>query len=112
MGDGRLAVIGVMYEEGRANRGIQEILDDVAHASTKPKTGTLDIHSLLPEKLGYYHYLGSLTTPPCSEGVLWMVMKQAVQIAPEQIAIFSKLYPMNARPLQAASGRLIKGSSN
>jgi carbonic anhydrase len=55
--------------------------------------------------------MGSLTTPPCSEGVLWMVLKQPVGISPEQIGIFSRLYPMNARPIQSASGRLIKGSN-
>jgi len=55
--------------------------------------------------------MGSLTTPPCSEGVLWMVMKQPVPISPDQIAIFSRLYPMNARPIQSASGRLIKESN-
>ena len=53
-----------------------------------------------------------LTTPPCSEGVLWMVMKNPISISQEQIGIFSRLYPMNARPVQSASGRLIKGSSN
>jgi carbonic anhydrase len=54
--------------------------------------------------------MGSLTTPPCSEGVLWMVMKKPVALSNEQLDIFSRLYPMNARPLQAASGRLIKES--
>jgi carbonic anhydrase len=54
--------------------------------------------------------MGSLTTPPCTEGVLWMVMMRPVQISNEQDAIFARLYPMNARPLQAASGRLIKES--
>ena len=72
---------------------------------------TLDLNALLPSERGYYTYMGSLTTPPCSEGVLWMVMKQPVGISSEQIGIFSRLYPMNARPIQSASGRLIKGSN-
>ena len=55
--------------------------------------------------------MGSLTTPPCSEGVLWMVMKQPVQISADQIGIFARLYPMNARPIQSAAGRLIKESN-
>uniref|UniRef100_UPI0019538C02 carbonic anhydrase family protein n=6 Tax=Bacteria TaxID=2 RepID=UPI0019538C02 len=59
---------------------------------------------------GYYTYMGSLTTPPCSEGVLWMVMRQPVALAAQQIGIFARLYPMNARPLQPGSGRLIKES--
>ena len=55
--------------------------------------------------------MGSLTTPPCSEGVLWMVMKQPVPISAEQIGVFARLYPMNARPIQSVSGRLIKESN-
>jgi len=55
--------------------------------------------------------MGSLTTPPCSEGVLWMVMKQPVGISPEQVSVFSRLYPMNARPIQQTAGRLIKESN-
>ena len=54
--------------------------------------------------------MGSLTTPPCSEGVLWMVMQQPVPASTDQIDIFSRLYPMNARPIQQAAGRLIKQS--
>ena len=66
---------------------------------------------LLPDQRSYYTYMGSLTTPPCSEGVLWMVMKTPVAISAEQLAIFSRLYPMNARPVQSAAGRLIKESN-
>ena len=71
----------------------------------------LDLAELLPSERSYYTYMGSLTTPPCSEGVLWMVMKTPVPVSPDQIAIFARLYPMNARPVQAASGRLIKESN-
>ena len=55
--------------------------------------------------------MGSLTTPPCSEGVLWMVIKQPAAVSPEQVGVFSRLYPMNARPVQQAAGRLIKQSN-
>jgi carbonic anhydrase len=51
--------------------------------------------------------MGSLTTPPCSEGVQWVVMRHPVTVAPEQIELFARIYPMNARPIQAASGRRI-----
>jgi carbonic anhydrase len=54
--------------------------------------------------------MGSLTTPPCTENVLWMVMKQPLPISPEQIAIFSRLYKNNARPVQPQNGRLVKES--
>ena len=71
----------------------------------------LDLNHLLPSERGYYTYMGSLTTPPCSEGVLWMVMRQPVAVSQGQIDIFSRLYPMNARPVQSAAGRLIKQSN-
>jgi carbonic anhydrase len=54
--------------------------------------------------------MGSLTTPPCTEGVLWLVLKQPVMLSAEQIAIFSRLYRDNARPVQPTFGRLIKES--
>jgi carbonic anhydrase len=54
--------------------------------------------------------MGSLTTPPCTEGVLWMVLKQPIAISPDQMAIFARLYRSNARPLQPANNRLIKES--
>jgi carbonic anhydrase len=66
---------------------------------------------LLPRDSRYYTFMGSLTTPPCSEGVLWMVMQQPVTISAEQIDVFARLYPMNARPLQPPGGRLIKQSN-
>ena len=71
---------------------------------------SIDLNQLLPEDRRYYTYMGSLTTPPCTEGVLWMVMKQPVSLSAEQIGIFSRLYPMNARPVQPAGDRLIKES--
>lgn len=68
---------------------------------------TLDLEQLLPVDRRYYTYMGSLTTPPCSEGVQWVVMRHPVTLAPEQIDLFARIYPMNARPVQAASGRRI-----
>ena len=65
---------------------------------------------LLPESSNYWTYMGSLTTPPCSEGVLWMVMKQPLPVSSEQVGIFSRLYRNNVRPVQPSNGRLIKES--
>jgi carbonic anhydrase len=70
----------------------------------------IDVTALLPESRAYFAYMGSMTTPPCSEGVLWLVMKTPVPISAAQSAVFAKLYKMNARPVQAANGRLIKES--
>jgi carbonic anhydrase len=70
----------------------------------------LDMSLVLPADRGYFTFMGSLTEPPCTEGVLWMVMRQPLALTAQQIDVFSRLYPMNARPLQAGSGRLIKQS--
>ena len=68
-------------------------------------------YRLLPQDRRYYTYMGSLTTPPCTEDVLWIVMKQPVQASAEQLELFSRMYPMNARPTQAAGNRTIKESN-
>jgi len=78
------------------------------NVDVSPPDLAIDPATLLPASRNYYTYMGSLTTPPCSEGVLWLVMKQPVQVSTEQINIFSRLYKNNARPIQPAAGRLIK----
>ncbi|MCV2359556.1 carbonic anhydrase family protein [Paucibacter sp. TC2R-5] len=111
--DGKLGVVAVLLERGRDQALIQTIWNNLplekGQALAAP--GLLDLNQLLPEDRSYFTYMGSLTTPPCSEGVLWMVMRSPVQLSANQISIFSRLYPMNARPIQAGSGRLIKESS-
>jgi carbonic anhydrase len=110
--DGRLAVVAVLLERGSAQPIVQTVWNHLPLEQDEPVAvpSGLDPAGLLPEERGYYTYMGSLTTPPCSEGVLWMVMKQPVAVSEAQIGIFARLYPMNARPIQAASGRLIKES--
>jgi carbonic anhydrase len=111
--EGRLAVVAVLLDRGSAQAIVQAVWNNLplekgeeVHAGTR-----IDLSQLLPEDKRYYTYMGSLTTPPCSEGVLWMVMKQPVPISVEQVSIFARLYPMNARPIQQADGRLIKESN-
>ena len=59
---------------------------------------------------GYYTFQGSLTTPPCSEGVRWFVLKTPMKITESEIMAFGKLYPMNARPIQPLNGRAIEAT--
>jgi carbonic anhydrase len=66
--------------------------------------------SLLPAKLGYYAYSGSLTTPPCSEGVRWLVLKTPSLVSDREVGIFAARYPNNARPIQPRNGRQVLSS--
>lgn len=111
--EGRLAVVAVLLDRGSAQPIVQAVWNalPLEKNTEVPAPVAINLNQLLPEDKRYYTYMGSLTTPPCSEGVLWMVMKQPVPIAPEQVNIFTRLYPMNARPIQQASGRLIKESN-
>ncbi|UXH77322.1 carbonic anhydrase [Roseateles amylovorans] len=111
--DGRVAMISVLLERGQDQSLIQTVWNylPLEKGDTYEAPVPIDLNQLLPKDRGYFTYMGSQTTPPCTEGVLWMVFRQPVQLSTQQIAIFSRLYPMNARPLQAASGRLIKESN-
>ena len=71
---------------------------------------SIDASDLLPSKRGYYTFDGSLTTPPCSEGVRWFVLKAPATFSAAEIAAFAKLYPMNARPVQPLHGREVASS--
>lgn len=110
---GRLAVVAVMIERGAPNAQVQSVWNNLPLEKNESLTPSsrIDLEQLLPTRREYYTYMGSLTTPPCSEGVLWVVMKQPITLSPQQIGIFARLYPMNARPLQAAGDRLIKESN-
>ncbi|MBB5203436.1 carbonic anhydrase [Inhella inkyongensis] len=110
--EGKLAVVAVLLERGKDQAQIQQVWNHLPLEKHQAQAApvTLDLNQLLPTERGYYTFMGSLTTPPCSEGVLWLVMRQPVGIGAAQLAIFSKLYPMNARPIQPAGGRLIKES--
>jgi carbonic anhydrase len=111
--DGRLAVVAVLLERGSAHALVQSVWNNLPleKGDEVSARAPLDLNQLLPKDTRYFTYMGSLTTPPCSEGVLWMVMQQPVSVSGEQIDVFARLYPMNARPVQQASGRLIKQSN-
>jgi carbonic anhydrase len=111
--DGRLAVIAVLMESGMENAFLGGLWPHLplesGHEITLPDV-TIDVTALLPESRAYFAYMGSLSTPPCTEGVLWLVMRTPVTISPGQVAVFGKLYRINARPVQPGNGRLIKES--
>ncbi len=111
--EGRLAVVAVLLARGAAQPLLQTVWNHLPLEKGEEAAARvpLDLNELLPVERGYYTYMGSLTTPPCTEGVLWVVMQRPVQVSSAQIDIFSRLYPMNARPIQQTAGRLIKQSN-
>lgn len=105
--DGSLTVIGALIQAGDDNPAwtpYVEALDTAVDAST---TTTLDWAALLPNDLVTYRYRGSLTTPPCSEGVNWMVLQTPITLSEAQIAAFTAAYDGNARPIQADNDRTV-----
>jgi carbonic anhydrase len=114
--DGELAVVTVLFEEGAANPELQRLWDymplDTNDSMSSAEGVTFNPVSMLPaERSKYLQYIGSLTTPPCTEGVVWIVLRQPVTASAEQIALFRKMVGMNARPVQPVNGRLIKAAN-
>jgi len=111
--EGKLAVVAVLLDKGANSEVIDAIWKNLPKEKEKEAVVanvTIDASKLLPAKRGYYAFEGSLTTPPCSEEVRWLVLKTPVKIGAEQVAAFGKLYPMNARPTQPLNGRALQAS--
>jgi len=111
--EGELAVLGVMYTAGTAHSEMQKLVDaapaEMADAMLVDGV-TVDPNMLLPVndgEIGVYRYMGSLTTPPCSEGVNWHVVPEPVEVSADQIAAMEGIMGMNARPVQLLNGRLL-----
>ena len=111
--EGRLAMLAVLLERGKGNNMIQTVWNNLPleKLDVVSPNVVLDVAEMLPQRRDYFTFMGSMTTPPCNEGVLWLVMKQPMQASPAQMALFSRMYPLNARPVQASSGRMIKESN-
>lgn len=109
---GSLAVVGVLMAAGRANAAFSKVVATMpAHEGPAVKADTaIDPNRLLPARHGYYKYAGSLTTPPCSEVVDWLLLREPIQVAQADINSFAKLYPMNARPVQKDNRRFVLSS--
>lgn len=99
----QLAVVAVFFEEGKASPILDTIVNNVG------ETATLDPQDLLPTNAAkYYHYIGSLTTPPCSENVQWYLLKTPKTASKEQIEHFRKFYVDNERPVQELHDRKVE----
>ena len=107
---GELAVVAVMFEAGRANPALSQAWQALPAKAgeTRALKVPLSAEQLLPTQRDYYRFSGSLTTPPCSEGVRWLVMKQPVQVSQAQIDAFKAvMHHPNNRPVQPLNGRLV-----
>lgn len=103
---GELGVLGVLFEEGEANLELQKIVKGVAAGNGS--TVELDLGAMLPADIDVYRYMGSLTTPPCSEGVNWHVVQASIAASADQIAaIRGALGGDTARSLQPKGNRLV-----
>ncbi|WP_353398430.1 carbonic anhydrase family protein [Hydrogenophaga sp. 5NK40-0174] len=108
---GQLAVVAILMDVGHENPLVRKVWThmplDVNDRVGLPDE-TVDLFELLPSDQRYFQFMGSLTTPPCTEGVLWLVIKQPVTVGPQQLRAFSRIFPMNARPTQELNGRLVR----
>ena len=112
---GELAVVAVQIRKGQENAFLKPIFDNFPARGTQEKSvagASVDLGTFVPAKHGYYTYEGSLTTPPCSEGVRWFELKTAVEASAAQLQEFAARYPHNARPTQALNGRSVAQSKD
>ena len=108
--DDQLAVVGVLFEKGEDNQFIQSLWDNIPSDINKVKVVNdvrLNVSELLPKSGTYYHFDGSLTTPPCSDGVNWNVMKSPIKVSQTQIDKFVSIVGHNARPVQPLNERTV-----
>ncbi|MEM6446641.1 MAG: carbonic anhydrase family protein, partial [Cyanobacteria bacterium P01_D01_bin.123] len=108
---GGLAVVGFFLDEGAENEVLQTIWDEIpaeAGPEIVVENAEIDVAALLPENTeDYYRYFGSLATPPCSEVVNWIVLKEPVPVSPGQVESFVAAVGENARPVQTVGRRFL-----
>ena len=111
--DGHLAVIGLLIETGAENRALAPLWPHLpaTEGPSQRIDGQINAADLLPHNHATYRYTGSLTTPPCSEGVRWMVIANPITISPQQLATLKAALPPDNRPVQPANHRAIQGDA-
>ncbi len=108
--DGGLAVLGVFIDEGGENQALAPVFDHLPNEPGEPEEiegVEINIGDALPDNLAAWRYDGSLTTPPCSEGVRWHVLATSIEASAAQIDAFGAIFAHNARPTQPLNGRAI-----
>lgn len=109
---GELAVVGVMIKSGANNAAFEPIWKHLPTEAGAEQhlAERFNAISLLPKERGYFTYAGSLTTPPCSEGVKWLVLSTPIEMSAEQVAAYTAIYSGNNRPIQPPHDRRITES--
>ena len=108
--DGHLAVVAVLFKAGVPNPLLETLWKNIPPEKDKTvevSTVSVNAEDLLPSQRGYYTYSGSLTTPPCTEGVTWYVLKYTSSLSNDQLATITKLYPHDNRPTQKLNHRKV-----
>jgi carbonic anhydrase len=108
--DGKLAVVAVFFDVDKPNPLIDVAWRNIPEKGEKGvdvSASSINPTDLLPANRGYYSFVGSLTTPPCSEGVSWYVVKTHMTVSKEQLDQFAKIFKKNARPTQPLNGRAV-----
>jgi carbonic anhydrase len=111
--DGKVAAVAVPLNAGSANTTIHQLWEHMPNTPGKEEViADVEVNptGLLPRDTSYYTYMGSLTAPPCTEGVTWFVLKTPVDISAEEINAFAALYPHDVRPRQPVNGRVVQES--
>lgn len=107
---GDLAVVALLFKEGKANQQLARAWAQMPkHAGdTAELAHPINIKKLLPERQDFYRFSGSLTTPPCTEGVRWLVLEHIADVSSEQVKQFhTVMHHHNNRPLQPLNGRVV-----
>lgn len=110
---GKLAVVAVLLDSGKPNATVETLWSHLPKQKDHKvdfRTVRIDPAGLLPADRRYFTYTGSLTTPPCSEGVRWFVLKSHPTLSKGEIEIFARRYPNDARPLQKLNGRVVQSN--
>ena len=108
---GDLAVVGVFIQEGSANEALSGLWNQLPRTKGETKqlpSVQVNAERLLPEERQHFLYPGSLTTPPCSEGVMWMVMDEPIEMSAEQIAALRSIIGTSNRPVQPLGSRQLR----
>lgn len=105
---GTLTVIAVMFRSGRDNKSIAAILQSAPKKrGSNPLLKPLNLSKLLPQNKDHFTYTGSLTMPPCTEGVRWIVMKNPITASDKQMKKLKQIMGANSRPIQPLNSRMI-----